>query len=65
MTTSLLVVASAGCVCTATWFRDDTCSHGPIEQATQGVYLREGIILGSLSLALAILAGARGILPFW
>lgn len=65
MTTSPLVVASAGCVCAATWFRDDTCSHGPIEQATQGVCLREGLILGSLSLALVILVGARGILPFW
>ena len=64
MTTSPLVVASVGCVCAGTWIRNHQHSHESGEQATQWVLLREGAILGSLSLALLMLVGARGVLPF-
>ena len=64
MTTSPLVLASAGCVCVATWFRSHQHSHKPDEQATTWSCLREGAIIGSLCLALLMIMNARGILPF-
>lgn len=64
MTTSPLVVASAGCVCVATWFRNRTRPHKPEAQDTKWLSLREGAIFGSLCLALLILVTARAILPF-
>ena len=64
MTTSLLVVASVGCVCTATWFRSLASAHKPDEQATRWLLLQEGAIIMSLCLALSMLVGLRQTLPF-
>ena len=64
MTTSPLVVASVGCVCVAAWFRSRMHSHESDEQAARSHVTREVVIIGSLCLALLILVGVRGILPF-
>jgi membrane-associated phospholipid phosphatase len=64
MTTSPLVVASAGCVCVATWLWNRTRPHKPEARDTKWLSLQECAIFGSLCLALLILVTAREILPF-
>jgi len=61
MTTSPLVLASAGFACLAVWF---TASEEAEQDRPAWLMTREGILLASLLLALLLLYEGRGVLPF-
>lgn len=61
ITTSPLVLSAVGFVCLASWFGG---SERRCESAATWKIIQESAIMGSLLLALLILLGARGVLPF-
>lgn len=64
ITTSPLVLSAIGFVCLATWFENSQRGPEPSESVVNGSVLWESAMMGSLLLALLILLGARGVLPF-
>ena len=64
LTTSLYVVAAAGLACVAYWLHE----VGSMDEQKQDVgswrMVREGIVLGGVVLALFMMYGGRGVLPF-
>ncbi|MBK9307381.1 MAG: phosphatase PAP2 family protein [Nitrospira sp.] len=64
MTTSPLVHVAVGFTCMASWF--DRLGHEQIivDEWSSVSVMKEGVLLGSVALAVLILVGARGVLPF-
>jgi undecaprenyl-diphosphatase len=64
MTTSALVVASAGFACLAYWLDDAVVPAARTKDSRVRVILRESLLVGAVLLALLILFAGRGVLPF-
>lgn len=64
MTTSALVVASAGFACLAYWFDDAFVPDAQIQDSRIRAILRESVLVGAVLLALLVLYTGRGVLPF-
>jgi membrane-associated phospholipid phosphatase len=64
MTTSPFVLASGGFACLAFWFTGAGLSEEQRPDSPAWNYMKEGLLLGGLLLALVLLYDGRGTLPF-
>lgn len=64
LTTSPLVLSSAGLVCLAVWLAPTGLSSETDQHSLGSPVLRESVLLGGLLLGVSLLIGAREVLPF-
>jgi undecaprenyl-diphosphatase len=64
MTTSLYVVAAAGLACVAYWLHEVDSLGEQKQEVGSWRMVREGVVLSGVVLALVMMYGGRGVLPF-